>query len=128
MEIVIKAFMIAVTGTLLGLIIKRTTPELSTLLSLAISAVLVVLSMKVYSEVSETLKLADLDLSISKAYTEPIIKCIGIGIVARLGSDICKDANQNAVASSVEICGAVCAIFAALPLIRTFIRMIGELA
>lgn len=128
MEIVIKAFVIAVTGTLLSLLIKRTNPELSTVLSLAISAVLIVLSMKVYSEISETLKLADLDISISKAYTEPVFKCVGIGIIARLGSDICKDSNHNAVASSVEICGAVCAIFAALPLIRTFIRMIGELA
>lgn len=127
MEIVIKAVVIALAGTLFSVLIKRTNPEISTLLSLAVSAVLIFLALKVYSEISDTLKLADMDIGISKAYTVPVVKCVGIGITARLGSDICKDAGHSAVASSVEICGAVCAIFAALPLIRTFIRMIGEL-
>lgn len=128
MEIITKAVVIAIVGTMFSILIKRTSPEISTLLSLAISAVLIALAMKVYSEVSETLQLADMDIGISKAYAEPVIKCIAIGIITRLGSDICKDANHLAVASSVEICGAICAIFASLPLIRTFIRMIGELA
>lgn len=128
MEIVVKAVVIAIAGVLIILLIKRTNPEMSTLLSLAISVGIIILALKVYDELSEVVQLAKLNISISKSYTEPVLKCIGIGITTRLGSDICKDAGQNAVASSVEICGAVCAVFVALPLIKTFIRLIGELA
>ncbi|NLW65738.1 MAG: hypothetical protein GXY26_05855 [Clostridiales bacterium] len=128
MEVLVKAVVIAITGALFILLIKRTNPEISTLLSLAVSALIIVLALRVYDEVSEVVQLAKLSMNIPKSYTEPVLKCVGIGITTRLGSDVCKDAGQSAVASSVEICGAVCAIFVALPLIKTFIRLIGELA
>lgn len=127
MEIVIKAVIIGVIGAVLTLLIKRTNPELSTVLALAVCTVILGISLKVYSSVSEVLELVDLGESFSSAYTAPVLKCVGIGITARLGSDLCKDSGQEAVASSVEICGAVCALYVSLPLIKTMLQMIGEL-
>lgn len=120
--------LIAVTGSLFVLLIKRTNPEISVLLSLAVSALIIYLAVRVFSEVKEVLDLAGSTVTFSGAYVAPVFKCVGIGIVSRLGSDICRDAGQSAAASSVEICGAMCAIFAALPLIKAFLRLIGELA
>ena len=128
MDIIIKAVVIGVAGAVLTLIIKRTNPEISTVLTLTICTVIVGMSMKVFSSVSEVLELVELGSGFSSAYTAPVIKCVGIGITARLGSDLCKDSGQEAVASSVEICGALCALYVSLPLIKTMLRMIGELA
>jgi len=128
MDLIIKAVVIGVTGTVLMLIIKRTNPEMSTVLALAICAVIVGMTMKIFSSVTEVLDLVELESGFSSAYTAPILKCVGIGITARIGSDICKDSKQEAVASAVEICGAVCALYVSLPLIKTMLRMIGELA
>ena len=128
MDIIIKAVVIGVTGAVLSLIIKKTNPEISTVLTLTVCIVIVGISMKVFSSVVEVLELVELDSGFSSAYTAPILKCVGIGITARLGSDLCKDSGQEAVASSVEICGAVCALYVSLPLIKTMLRMIGELA
>lgn len=128
MEIIIKAVVIGVAGAVLTLIIKKTNPEISTVLTLTVCTVIMVMSMKVYSSVSEVLNLVELGSGFSSAYTAPVIKCVGIGITARLGSDLCKDSGQDAVASSVEICGAICALYVSLPLIKTMLRMIGELA
>jgi len=127
MEIIIKAVVIGVVGAVLTLIIKRTNPEISTVLTLAVCTVILGLSLKLYSSVSEVLELVDLGESFSSAYTAPVLKCVGIGITARLGSDLCKDSGQEALASSVEICGAVCALYVSLPLIKTMLQMIGEL-
>jgi stage III sporulation protein AD len=127
MEIAAKAVVIALCGALMTLLIKRTNPEISLLLSMAVSAVITVMALRVYEETKDVLELAKMNMTFSKSYTEPVFKCVGIGITARIGSDLCKDAGQTAVASAVEICGAVCAIFAALPLLKTFLRMIGEL-
>ena len=110
------------------LIIKRTNPEISTVLTLTVCTVIIGMSLKVFSSVSEVLELVELGSGFSSAYTAPVIKCVGIGITARLGSDLCKDSGQEAVASSVEICGAMCALYVSLPLIKIMLRMIGELA
>ena len=128
MDIIIKAVVIGVAGAVLALIIKRTNPEISTVLTLTVCMVIVGVSMKVFSSVSEVLELVEVGSGFSSAYTAPVLKCVGIGITARLGSDLCKDSRQEAVASSVEICGALCALYVSLPLIKTMLRMIGELA
>ena len=128
MDIIIKAVVIGAAGAVLTLIIKRTNPEISTVLTLTVCTVIIGMSVKVFSSVSEVLELVELGSGFSSAYTAPVIKCVGIGITARLGSDLCKDSGQEAVASSVEICGAMCALYVSLPLIKIMLRMIGELA
>lgn len=128
MEIIIKAAVIGIIGTVLTLLIKRTNPEYSMVLSLGICAVVLTIALTLYSSVTEVLELVSVNTGFSSAFTAPMLKCVGIGITARLGSELCKDAGQNAVASTVEICGAICAMYVCLPMIKTLLRMIGELA
>ena len=128
MDIIIKAVIIGAAGAVLTLVIKRTNPELSVLLTLTVCTVIVGMSLKMFSSIRDVLELVEVETGFSSAYVAPVLKCIGIGITARLGSDICKDSGQDAVASGVEICGAVCALYVSLPLINTMLRMIGELA
>ncbi len=128
MEIIIKAVVIGVVGVVLMLLIKKTNPEIATVLALAVCTLVVGLGMKVFTSVYEVIELVEIGTGISSAYTAPVLKCVGIGITAKLGSDICKDSGQAAVASSVELCGVGCALYVSLPLIKTLLRMIGELA
>jgi len=128
MELIIKAVVTGVAGVLLALLINRTNPEMSVVLNLSICVVLIALAMKVFPSVTEVLALAEAESGLSSAYTAPVLKCVGIGLTARMGSDICKDAKQEAVASAVEICGAICALYVSLPLIKMLMRMIGELS
>ncbi len=126
MDVVFKAVVIGITGTILALIIKKTNPEISAGLALCVCTVIAVLAVRLFSQVKEVALLADFGQSFSSAYIAPVFKCVGIGICARLGADICKDSGQTSVASSVELCGAVCALYVSLPLIKTLLRMIGE--
>ncbi|MEF9970984.1 MAG: stage III sporulation AC/AD family protein [Oscillospiraceae bacterium] len=128
MELVIKAAVLGISGAILTLLIKKTNPEFSTVLAIAVCAVILGLAMKMLSSVMEVMELIELGTGFSSAYVAPVLKCMGIGITAKLGSDICKDSGQAAMASSVEICGAVCALYVSLPLIKTLLRMIGELS
>jgi stage III sporulation protein AD len=128
MDLILKAVVIGISGGVLTLIIKRTNPELSVLLTLTVCVFIVGMALEVFSEVAEVFKLIELNSSFSSAYTAPLLKCVGIGITARIGSDVCRDSGQEAVASGVEICGAFCALYVSLPLIKTMLRIIGELA
>ena len=52
---------------------------------------------------------------------------MAISILTMIGANLCKDAGQGSTASSIEIAGVVAALYAALPLLNTFLKMIGEL-
>lgn len=128
MEILLKAVAVSIAAVILSLVIKKTNPEMSLVLGLAVCALVAGFTLKAFSEVKDALDFIEVGTGFSAAYAAPILKCVGIGITSRLGSDICHDAGQTAVASSVEVCGAVCALYVSLPLLNALLRTIGELA
>lgn len=127
MELITKAVIVGAAGTVLTLVIKRTNPEISAALTLAVCCLVLTLAMETAASVSRVLETVGADAGFSTAYAAPVLKCVGIGIVSKLGADVCRDSGQAAVAASVEICGAMCAVYVALPLIETLLKMMGEL-
>lgn len=126
MELIVTAAVIAVTAAILTLLIKKTNPELSAGLALAACCLILTMAMKLFSSVKEVLELAAGEEGFVSMYAAPVFKCAGIGITSRLACDICKDSGQTALASAADICGAICAAYVALPLVKTLLRMIGE--
>ena len=45
----------------------------------------------------------------------------------QVGGSLCRDAGESALAAVVETAGAVCALVAALPLLRAVLDMLLEL-
>lgn len=128
MDLLIKAAVLGAVGALAALLIKRSNPELSLALTLAVSLLILGLAMELFSGVREVIDLAAKAAGLSEAILMPVLKCVGIGVITKLATELCKDAGQGAVASSVELVGAAGALYIALPLIKTLLQMIGELA
>ena len=122
-----KAAAVAIAGAVLTMLLKKSAPELGLALSLAVSLLAAGLGAGLLEELSGVLELAREQTGLSGAVVGPVYKCVGIGVVTRLTGDICKDAGQGAVSSAVELCGTVCALSAALPLVRTLLQMIGDM-
>ena len=64
---------------------------------------------------------------VPQAVFSPLMKTVGIAIVTKIGSDLCRDAGESALASLVETAGAICAILAALPLLQSVIELVEEM-
>jgi stage III sporulation protein AD len=128
MEILIKAAVLGVVGALTALLIKRSNPELSLVLVLGVAVVILGLGMELFSSVRELVDLAMETSGLSSAILAPVLKCVGIGVITKLATELCRDAGAGAVSSSVELAGAACALYVAMPLMKTLLRMIGELA
>jgi stage III sporulation protein AD len=127
MEILIKAAVAGVAGSIMALVLRRNAPELSLALTVAVSVLTAVLAMELFSSLADIIKLAETETGLSPAVVAPVMKCVGIGVVTRLSADLCKDAGQESVSSAVELCGAACAMLTAMPLIRTLLQMIGDM-
>ena len=57
----------------------------------------------------------------------PLYKVAGIALVVKVGGGLCADAGESALASVVETAGTVCALAAALPLLRRVAELLMEL-
>ena len=115
MEQVIQVTGLCVVGALLALVVKRGSPETALALAGVVKELLAFLGeLGSASGVS-----ADLFV--------PLYKTIGIALVVQVGGNLCRDAGESALASVVETAGTLCALLAALPLLRAVLDMLLEL-
>ena len=57
----------------------------------------------------------------------PVLKCVAAAVVTQIAADLCRDASQSALASAVELCGALFALGISMPLIVSMLKMLGGL-
>lgn len=116
MEVVIKVSVLAVFGAIIIVSLRRTVPELSVTASVALLAVLVLGAAgalgRVVALVYELAEWAGIDDKL----IEPIVKTLGISIVTRLASDMCRESGVLSAASYVEFVGGAVAVSFAIPL------------
>jgi len=125
MEIVAKAAVLGIAAVLIALLLKKSNPEMALLLTTGAVIAVLVMTAELAGIIAETLRGA-MELSgLSPAIFSPVFKCVGIGIITRIAADICKDAGQSSVASSVELAGTAAALCVSIPLLKTLLKMIG---
>ena len=127
MELIYKAVAAAVTTAVIILLIKRHNPELSTVLSICAVAVILLSSMGFVMELKALINSAVRFSGTSEIYITAILKCLAVSIITKLGADICKDASQAALASTVEFAGTVCAISITLPLVKGMLELVRKM-
>lgn len=128
MMLLFKAAAAGLAGSVVGLLLRRSAPELGFAVTAAVTLLAAALGAEVLSGLTELYTLLETETGLSPALVTPVLKCVGIGIVTRLSAELCRDAGQGAAASAVELCGTACAMVTALPLIRSLLSLITELA
>lgn len=125
MELIFKSAAVALSGAVLGLVLKRTNPEISLALNACAVAIILLATMCFARGIKELADAVKLISGSTETFTLPILKCVAIAIVTKISSELCKDASQSAAAAAVELAGTVCAMAVAMPLIMNMLTMIG---
>ncbi|MDO4811898.1 MAG: SpoIIIAC/SpoIIIAD family protein [Eubacteriales bacterium] len=126
MEMILKLIGLCLLTAVLTLLLRKDSAELSLLLT--VSAVLLGILM-LLSALHEVRELGTylLDLTkLSPSLFVPLLKGMAIACVVRLGSALCADVGQSALSAVLEIGGAICALWCALPLLRAVVDMLEE--
>lgn len=127
MELIFKSAAAAVSVSVIVILIKRHNPELSTVLSIGAVTVILVSTLGFLSGITELVRGVYRFSGTSEIYISAILKCLAVSLVTKLGSDLCRDANQAALATTVEFTGTVCALSVVLPLINSMLELVGEM-
>lgn len=64
---------------------------------------------------------------VDTALLTPVLKTAGIAAVTGLTAQISRDSGSGSIAMAVELCGTVCALYAALPLLEAVLGLLSEL-
>lgn len=118
---------VAVIGAFCALGVRRQVPELALVLGVVTGVLILAGAVDALTRVREFLdRLTDL-AGLSPAVLAPLLKTVGIAIVTRVASELCRDAGEGGIAAFAETAGAVAALCAALPLMQTVLDMLSGL-
>ena len=127
MELILKALIISAICAVVGLLLKKNNPEISILVVVATSAAVLFLAFDILTSILEFIKEIAASADLEPAVISTLLKAVGIGIITKFSSDVCKDAGQTAAGSTVEFLGSVSVIYMSLALIKTVIKNINSL-
>lgn len=125
MELLIKAAAAALTASAIGLLIKRSNPELALLLSACTVTMILIASTGFLNGLQELTQAVKTIAGAGETLTGPVLKCVAAAMITKLAAELCRDSSQGAAAAAVELAGTVCALSAALPLIMGMLKLIG---
>ncbi|MCD7945554.1 MAG: stage III sporulation AC/AD family protein [Clostridiales bacterium] len=118
---------IAVAGTFCALTLRRQTPELALVLALVTGGLLLWRSREALESVLSLFEeLADL-VGLSQEMLTPLIKTVGIALLVRIASQLCRDGGMGTVAVFLELAGSLTALVTVTPLLRAVLDLVGEL-
>lgn len=117
----------AIVAAVCAVVVRKQAPEIALVLGICAGAVVLLYCSGALSTVIEFLdKLAQTG-GLSAAVLEPVVKTAGIALVTHLASAFCRDAQEGALASAVELAGTALALVAVLPLMSAVLELMTEL-
>ena len=109
----------ALLGTLLALTVKKEAPEQGMLLALGCGTILLLMLLEPLREALRCWDRLAARIAPADEIAGPLLKVVGISIVARFAASFCRDGGQSALAAKVELGGAAACLAAAMPLMET---------
>lgn len=124
---VVKIGMIGLAGVLLATMLKKEKSEYGVLISLLVCAAVFTFVMGKMQVVMAFVERLESMLSIDSSYIALILKMIGIAYVAGFAMDVCKDAGYAAIGSQIETFAKISILVVSLPVLLTFLEVIGNI-
>ncbi len=124
METLLQAAAVCLVGCVLTQLLKKDMPALQLLLTVGIVLVLALPAVNAVESLLLLLEELSRFAGIGQEALHIVFKCAAMAAVVRIGGDICRDAGQSALATLMEITGAVAAMIVTMPLFRSVLEMI----
>ena len=124
---VIKIGMLGLAGVLLATILKKEKSEYGVLISLFACVTIFTFVISKMQIVMAFVERLESMLSIDSSYIGLILKMIGIAYVAGFAMDVCKDAGYSAIGSQIETFAKISILVVSLPVLLTFLEVIGNI-
>lgn len=126
-ELLLKIVAGGLSAAICAVVLRRSAPEFVVPVILACGGWIILLLAQNLGQAVQTLgrlaRLAELDEQV----VEPVIKVVGLSVITRIGTEVCRSAGEGGIGAFVELAGTVLALVAATPLVNGVVALITEL-
>lgn len=127
MDAMVRLAAVGITAVVLSGVLKKNTPELAMLLTVAAGVWILAVVADGLGAVVELMEELAGQAGASDVLLEPVVKTVALSILTKLTTEICRSAGENGVAAFVETAGTILALLVTLPLVRAVVELMGEL-
>ncbi len=120
----IKIFGIGLTGAVLALILKEYKPVFAVCTGCITALSIFIMLLPKIGYVLDIASMIAGRMAIEAEYIQIIIRIIGITYLAGFGSELCRDAGQNAIAKKIELAGKIMIIVASMPIFTAVLNLL----
>ena len=124
---ILKIIAVALVTVFANMIIKQTKPEISIIISIVGSIIIILMAVNSLTSVISSLYNVFETTGIETSLLIPIFKIVAIGYVAEFGANICYDSGASSVADKILFGAKIIILLIALPVIKTVIDMVVAL-
>ena len=125
MSTILGTAVIAVTGTLCCLILKKTNGELSFLLSVGALALIITAAFGKFEQLLDWIEQIA-ELNFPGEILNVLLKVLGIAVTADIAARHCRDCGENGLAAGLDLAAKTMILLTVLPLIDNILQVIEE--
>lgn len=122
-----KITALALVTVVLCVLIRENQKPLSVLLSLLACVGIMLLGIAILDPILEVFKKFAGLSGMEDEVVSPMLKVAGIGLMTQIAAGICQDAGESALGKTVELCGTVLSMYAALPLLLAVLELVESM-
>ncbi len=128
-DVLLRVLGVGVLFAVVCLILKQMRSDLLPLVRVGGTVLILSMLLSPLSQIVEEMTSLVGDGSI-EPYAKVMIRALGISLLCRIASDVCRDAGESGIGSGVELAGKLTILLLCVPLIRELLsyasRLLGE--
>lgn len=127
MSELLKIVAVALITVFANMIVKQTKPEISILISIAGSILIIVMVVNTLSSIVTAFYDIFKSTGVDTSLLIPLLKIVAIGYIAEFGANVCADAGASSVADKILFSAKLIILLMALPIVTTVVDMVVAL-
>lgn len=125
MDKVFSLMLLAVITAILALFLKKDTEHIGIILTIVCGITILIFAINIYNDLFKEFNNLINSLELSSFLDFGIIKAVGIAILTRISSELCRDAGSLSLAAKVEFLGVGAGVIVLMPLINKVLNLIN---
>jgi len=115
---------VGILSAVLAIVVKQQRPEIALIITIAASVIIFMMVLPMISEVVGVLSRVGAMLDGGMQYVGLAFRVIGVAYMAELGSSVCADAGETAIASKIDLGGRVIIMVLAMPVVVDIVGIV----
>ncbi len=114
---IIPIVALAITATVLLIVLRQSRPEFALALSILVGALIFLSALPKIGLVVSTMNSIASRVEIGSLQLSMLLRIVGVAYITEFGAQVCRDANESAIAGKVELAGKVIIMVLAVPIV-----------